>query len=144
MILPDANLLIYSVDETSGFHRDSRRWWEETLSSSLPVGLCYPSLLGFIRIVTNRRILESPIEVRRAAGIVSGWIRQPATVLLGPTPRHWDILLRLLQETGVGGNLTTDAHIAAYAIEHGCTLHSNDSDFARFSGLRWKNPLRRH
>ena len=141
MILPDVNLLICAVDETSVFHGAGRRWWDETLSSPLPVGLCYPSVLGFVRITTSRQILESPLEVGTAVALVESWLAQPQTNLLAPTSRHWDIVSELLRVTGVGGNLTTDADIAAYAIEHGGTLYSNDGDFARFPGLRWKNPL---
>lgn len=51
------------------------------------------------------------------------------------------ILRRLLESTGVGANLTTDAHIAALAFEHGFTVASNDADFARFEGVRLTNPL---
>jgi len=43
---------------------------------------------------------------------------------------------------GTGGNLTTDAHLAALAIEHGAELCSCDADFSRFAGLRWLDPLR--
>ena len=111
MILPDVNLLIYAVDETSAFHGAGRRWWDETLSSPLPVGLCYPSVLGFVRITTSRQILESPLDVGTAVALVESWLAQPQTTLLAPTSRHWRIVSELLRVTGVGGNLTTDADI---------------------------------
>ncbi len=141
MILPDVNLLVYATDETSPFHKQSREWWDELLSSTKPVGLCYPSILGFIRLTTNRRIFESPLSIGAAVGDVESWLGQPNTTLLLPTARHWPMLAKLLRSTGVGANLTTDAHLAALAIEHGCTLCSNDGDFERFEGLRWENPL---
>jgi len=141
MILPDVNLLVYAIDETSSCHEPSRRWWDQTLSSTTIVGLCYPSLLGFIRLVTNRRVFESPLSVAEATGYANDWLAQPNTTLVVPTPRHWPLLVELLRATGVGANLTTDAHIAALAIEHGYTVYSNDSDFSRFEGLRWQNPL---
>lgn len=141
MILPDVNLLVYAVDETSPFHEQSRKWWDELLSSIEPVGLCYPSILGFVRLTTNRRIFKSPLKIDTALGHVENWLRQPNTSLLLATARHWPLLAKLLQSTGVGANLTTDAHLAAFAIEHGCTLYSNDGDFERFKGLRWENPL---
>lgn len=141
MIFPDVNLLVYAVDATSPFHARARRWWDAVLSSDQPVGLCYPSLLGFVRLVTNRRVFESPLGLGGALDIAESWLRQPNANLVLPTGRHWSILSGLLRSAAGSANLTTDAHIAAYAIEHGYTLYSNDWDFGRFAELRWKNPL---
>ena len=141
MILPDVNLLVYAVDETSPFHARARRWWDDTLSSTATVGLCYPSILGFVRLTTNRRMFESPLSVDAALDRVQSWLDQPHAVLLAPTGRHWPILSGLLRSSAAGANLTTDAHIAAYAIEHAGTVYSNDRDFGRFESLRWTNPL---
>ena len=141
MILPDVNLLVYAVDETSPFHARARRWWDDTLSSTATVGLCYPSILGFVRLTTNRRMFESPLSVDDVLDLVQSWLDQPHAVLLAPTGRHWPILSGLLRSSAAGANLTTDAHIAAYAIEHAGTVYSNDRDFGRFESLRWTNPL---
>lgn len=141
MILPDINLLVYAVDETSVFHPRAKAWWDQALSSTVVVGLSYPSLLGFIRLVTNRRVFEFPLPVTEAVAYADGWLAQPNTTIVVPTPRHWPLLTRLLKSTGVAANLTTDAHLAALAIEHGYTLYSNDTDFGRFENLRWENPL---
>jgi hypothetical protein len=67
----------------------------------------------------------------------------PNVDIVEPGPRHAEILFRLLRQVGVAGNLTTDAHLAALAIEHQAQLASTDHDFARFPGLRWFNPLAR-
>jgi toxin-antitoxin system PIN domain toxin len=141
VILPDINLLIYAVDETSPFHESARNWWDNQLSSTQPVGLCYPSILGFIRLTTNRRVFAEPLTIAEAIEQVQSWFDQPNTRLILPTERHWSLLQKLLSAAGVGANLTTDAHLAALAIEHGYTLCSNDNDFARFDGLKWQNPL---
>lgn len=141
MILPDVNLLVYAVDATSPFHDRTRRWWDDALSSTLTVGLCFPSMLGFIRLTTNRRMFEAPLGVGDALDRVQSWLDQPNVMLLAPTARHWSILSGLLRSSVAGTNLTTDAHIAAYAIEHAGTVYTNDRDFGRFEGLRWKNPL---
>lgn len=142
MILPDVNLLIYAVDETSAFHSAARSWWDEVLSSTRIVGLCYPSMLGFIRLATNRRVFASPLSVKQALDYVDSWLAQPNTTIVVPTPRHWPIFETILSSINTGANLTTDAHIAALAIEHGYTVYSNDADFSRFDNLRWENPLR--
>ena len=142
MILPDVNLLVYAIDETSDFHKPAKDWWDGVLSSSVVVGLSYPTILGFIRLVTNRRVFVAPLVVAEATAYVTSWLSQPNTTIVMPTPRHWPLLRSLLEGAGVGANLTTDAHIAALAIEHGFTVFSNDTDFARFDSLRWENPLR--
>lgn len=136
MILPDVNLLVYAVDETSPFNERSKDWWDETLSSTMIVGLCYPAILGFVRLVTHRRVFESPLTVAEAIAYVGDWLAQPNTTVVVPTNRHWPVLEAMLRASGVGANLTTDAHIAALAIEHGYTVYSNDADFGRFDGLR--------
>ncbi len=141
MILPDVNLLVYAVDGSSPFHLRARRWWDDVLSSTEAVGLCYPALLGFVRITTNRRAFEAPLGIDDALAVATGWLAQPNVALLVPTERHWKILADLLRSTAVGANLTTDAHIAAHAIERGGMLCSNDGDFSRFAGLRLQNPL---
>ena len=141
MILQDVNLLVYAVDETSAFHPRARTWWDNALSSSQIVGLCYPSMLGFIRLTTNRRVFVAPLSVDQAMEYVHSWLAQSNTTTVVPTPRHWPLFETLLKSTGTGANLTTDAHIAALAIEHGYTVFSNDADFSRFENLRWKNPL---
>ena len=141
MILPDVNLLVYAIDESSPFHGQANTWWNESLSSSAPVGLCYPSILGFVRLVTSRRIFTSPLPLSRATALLDEWIEQPNTTFVLPTARHWPILNSLLSRAGATGNLATDAHIAALAIEHGYTVYSNDADFSRFENLNWINPL---
>ena len=98
-------------------------------------------MLGFIRLTTTRRVFESPLGVGDALDRVQSWLDQPNVMLLAPTARHWSILSGLLRLPAAGTNLTTDAHLAAYAIEHAGTVYTNDRDFGRFEGLHWKNPL---
>jgi hypothetical protein len=98
-------------------------------------------VLGFIRLMTHRSVLVTPMLPSAALGHVRTWFARPNVEHLEPGPRHLDLLDRMLAAVGTGGNLTSDAHLAALAIEHQCELHSNDNDFARFPGLRWRNPL---
>lgn len=142
MILPDVNLLIYAINRTSPFHEAAREWWDGAVSAGT-VALCWPTVVGFLRLSTNRRVLVNPLSVEKATGIVDSWLSRSDVRLLVPTAAHWRILAKLMRTIQIGGNLATDAHIAAYAIEHGCTLCSNDADFGRFPGLRWKNPVAR-
>jgi toxin-antitoxin system PIN domain toxin len=141
VIVPDVNLLIHAYSSESPAHEAARPWWEGLLNGSQPVGLPWVSMLGFIRVSTHRQIFANPLPVATACAHVRAWLAQPAVTVLDPGPRHAEILFRLLESLGTAGNLTTDAHLAALAIEHQAELHSTDADFARFPGLRWSNPL---
>jgi hypothetical protein len=141
VIVPDVNLLVHAYNRESPHHRAARRWLEETLNDPAPVGLPWVVALGFLRICTHRKILDNPLPVAGAVAIVRSWLEQPQVILLHPGERHAAILFDHLQRLGTAGNLTTDAHLAALAIEYQAVLCSTDADFARFSGLRWKNPL---
>jgi hypothetical protein len=141
VIVPDVNLLLYAVVSTFPQHKAAHAWWEDTINSTAEVGLASPALFGFIRIATNPRILSPPLTVEGAIGFVSAWLDQPSVSHLVPGPRHLDIAFSLLQEVGTGGNLTTDIQLAALALEYDADMYSNDTDFARFAGLRWCNPL---
>jgi hypothetical protein len=142
VILPDVNLLVYAYNRDAPGHAIAREWWEDLLNGDTPVRLAWTVSLGFVRLMTHRDVLLVPMHPAHALAHVRAWLARPQVEPLDPGPRHVEILERLLQELGVGGNLTTDAHLAALAIEHQCELHSNDGDFARFPGLRWRNPLR--
>lgn len=141
MRLLDANILLYAVDERSPFHPRIRAWLEDRLSEAEPVGFAWVALLAFIRISTRANLMARPLTTEEALGIVESWLSQPNVIVLHPTDRHAALLRGLLQEVGSGGNLTSDAHLAALAIEYGADLCSLDGDFARFKGMRWVNPL---
>ena|SRR5215211_4073751 len=141
MKLPDANLLIYAVDETAPHHDQAKLWLDETLSGTEPVGFAWLVILAFIRVTTRTSMPANPLPVSWAFDIVEGWIAQPCAIVLHPTERHLALLRGLIEPLGTGGNLTSDAHLAALAIEHGAEVCSADTDFARFPGLRWINPL---
>ena len=141
MIIPDVNLLLYAEINAYPQHGAARRWWEEALNGQDLVGLASVALFGFLRIATNRRVFEDPLALEDALTRVETWLARTNVFYLATGPRHLEIAFRLLRALGVGGNLTTDVQLAAHAIENQAELHSNDLDFGRFSGLRWKNPL---
>jgi toxin-antitoxin system PIN domain toxin len=143
VILPDVNLLLHAYDHESPLHPGARQWWESALSSTRPVGLAWAAVLGFIRIATHRHVFTNPLPVTVACAYARTWLALPYVSIVHPGQRHAEILFQLLESLGTGGNLTTDAHLAALAIEHQAELHSTDADFKRFAGLRWVNPLAR-
>ena len=141
MKLVDVNVLIYAVNADASHHERSKRWLELALSGTEPVGITWTVLLGFLRITTRPGILERPLSADEALRYVDSWLQQPVVELVVPGPNHWAILRTLLTASGTAGNLTSDAHLAAHAIEGGWTLVSTDSDFRRFSGLTVFNPV---
>jgi toxin-antitoxin system PIN domain toxin len=140
-MLIDANLLIYAVNRDLPQHAAARSWLEDTFSQSEPVGLPWVVILAFLRLCTNPRVFTSPMSVERAIAYIDEWLALPAVSVVGPGLQHWSIFSTLLTQTGTAGNLTTDAHIAALAVESGCGIYSADNDFRRFPGVRHINPL---
>ena len=136
----DANVLLYAVDRTSAHHDPSRSWLDTSLAGAEAVGFAWIGLLAFIRIGTNASILPNPMSIEDATGQVEAWLDAPAAVVAHPTPRHATLLRGLLRETGTAGNLATDAHLAALAVEHGADIVSYDRDFARFPGVTHRLP----
>ena len=143
MILVDANLLLYASIASFPQHALAEAWLDEQLNGVARVALPWPSVLAFLRVATSRRLLDRPLKVADAWGQVRSWLGCDLVWIPQPTERHADVFERLLVEPGVTGNLVHDAHLAALAIEYGLELCSADSDFARFPGLRWTNPLTR-
>jgi hypothetical protein len=141
VIVIDANLLIYSYDAASPHHFKSSAWVEQALSSGEPVGLSWQTVSAFLRVVTNRRLPGKRVDLREAVDAVQEWLQQPNVRILIPGEAHWPVFRRMILEGGASGPLVTDAKLAALTIEYGGMLYTADRDFARFPGLRWKNPV---
>ncbi len=141
MIIPDINLLLYAYDASSPFHPKAKSWWQSCLSGTEPVGLLHVVVFGFVRIATHPRAFRHPMTPAEAAGHVHAWLAQPPTQVLDPGPDHVRHVLGLLENIGMAGNLVSDAQMAALSLDHEAVLHTADTDFARFPGLRWFNPL---
>ena len=141
MKLVDANLLIYASNADAPLHGPARGWLEEVLSGDEPVGFAWLVLLAYLRLTTKPGLFPRPLRVAQAWEAIDAWLSRPAAAIVHPTPRHPDILKELTLALGTGGNLTTDAHLAALAIEHGAELCSCDGDFVGFPGLHWRDPL---
>ena len=141
MILVDANLLVYAHVDRFPQHEAARDWLDGRLNGSTAVGLPWASLLAFLRLVTNPRVFERPETMVEAWSQVIAWLGCNPVWVPSPGERHAELLGRLLSQPGVHANRVPDAHLAALALEHGLILCSTDGGFARFSGLRWMNPL---
>lgn len=140
-MLVDANILVYAHDEASPQHARAHGWLESALNGTERVGIPWPSVLAFLRLMTNPRVAASPLTIREAWAHVTSWFASPGAWVPHPTSRHAEVLGRLLVDLDLSSRLVTDAHLAALALEHGLVVCSADSDFARFPGVRWHNPV---
>ena len=141
MIVPDLNLLVYAYNDGAPYHDSARRWWESLANGVERVGVPWVVSTGFMRLMTHPRVLVRPATPEQAVDYVREWFRFPHVTPINPGVEHLTHLRRSLAAAGVGANLVTDAHIAALAIEYQAEVHTNDTDFSRFPGLRWRNPL---
>lgn len=139
--LVDANLVLWAHHVQFPQHEAARRWWADAMSSVPQVGIPWPTIVAFVRISTHPRALEHPLDVARAWQVVESWLDRPNVWIPVPTDRHRHLLASVLTTGQATGNHASDAHLAALAIEWGLELHSADRDFARYPGLRWRNPL---
>ncbi|WP_035347258.1 TA system VapC family ribonuclease toxin [Edaphobacter aggregans] len=144
MIVLDANILLYAYDAEAAQHRVARAYLERVFSAPDPIGLPVHSIAAFLRIMTHPGLRSGRFSLEEAIETVDEWLSLPQVRLLAPGERHWALLRRTLLEGRATGRLVTDAEIAAITMEYGGELQTNDRDFARFPGLRWKNPLAKH
>ena len=142
MILPDANLILYAHNELDPDHEVALRWWRGLLRGPEEVGIPWVVVLSFLRLSTSSRVFLRPLTPQQSCECLERWFRSPYVRAITPGPGHWEELLREVKKSGVGGNLTTDAHLVALAREYHAVIHTADVDFSRFPGLRWKNPLK--
>jgi toxin-antitoxin system PIN domain toxin len=141
VIVLDANLLIYSYNTGSSHHAGARAWLENTLSSIEVVGLPWQAVSAFLRVMTNPKLPAERFDLEQAARIVDLWLAHPNVQVLTPGVGYWPLFRRMVIEGRAAGPRVSDAEIAALTMEYGGVLHTADRDFARFPGLRWKNPL---
>ncbi|HZT96743.1 MAG TPA: type II toxin-antitoxin system VapC family toxin [Chloroflexota bacterium] len=136
MTIPDLNVLLYAVNAESPHHPEARRWLGSALDGRDAVGFPWAVLLGFMRLSTRELIFPRPLSADEAVSVVETWLNSPSSIPIEPTPRHLSVLAELLRVRGAAGNTTTDAHLAALAIEHKAEVATFDHGFGRFPGVR--------
>ena len=141
MIIPDINLLVYAYNDGAPYHDSARAWWEDLMYGMERVGIPWVVSIGFVRLMTHPKVLARPSTPAEAVDYVFDWFRLSHVTPVNPGTHHLTRFRQNLAAANVGANLVTDAHIAALAMEYQAEVHSNDTDFSRFPGLRWRNPL---
>jgi toxin-antitoxin system PIN domain toxin len=141
VILIDANILVYAVNKDAPQHARAKSWLEKAFSGTETIGIPWTVLLAFLRLTTRPGLFRHPLRISAAFDLTDFWLARTSVSIIHPGPRHAAIMRELLESLGTGGNLTSDAHLAALALEHRAELCSSDRDFQRFPGLKWRNPL---
>ncbi|MBV9273678.1 MAG: PIN domain-containing protein [Verrucomicrobia bacterium] len=141
MILPDVNLILYAYDLDSPFHPAAAAWWTKCLSSAETVGVAQVIVFAFLRLSTSSRIFANPFSVQAAIREANAWSEQPNVRVLAADQDDWQEACRLLKNAGGSGNLVTDAQLGAFALSYRGTVHTADTDFQRFPGVSWFNPI---
>jgi toxin-antitoxin system PIN domain toxin len=137
VLIVDANVLLYAVNRDSVHHVVAREWLDDALAQPATIGFSWSVVLAFLRISTHRAMFERPLNAEEAIDACRAWLSQPQVVIVEATARHLDVLAGLLTSAGTAGNLVSDAHLAALAVEHAAELVTFDADFGRFAGLSW-------
>lgn len=142
LIALDTNILVYARREETRWHVPALDLVARLATGDEPWAIPWPCVYEFLRVVTHPRVFDPPTDLDIALEDVDSLLHAPSLVLLGEGPAHPSHLRRLVAAGRVVGNLVHDAHIAALAVEHGVsTLLTADRDFARFPGLRTRNPF---
>jgi len=137
----DTSVLIPAVTPSLSQHGPARSALEAAINDDRPLGLVWVVVSGFVRLTTKPGLFEHPLAIAEAWGFVEDWLQHPNVRVVQETEEHARLWSELLRATASGGNLTTDAWIAAIALAHGASVLTLDSDFARFPSLRWESPL---
>jgi len=139
MLMPDVNILVYAHRQDESRHAAYRSWLEQLANGIEPFALSVLVAVGFVRIVTNRRIYVDATPVSVAWGVVEALSQRPSCRVVCPGPRHLALVARLCREMKASGKDVADAQHAAVALEHACHWVTRDGDFATLAllGLRW-------
>ena len=141
MIIPDANLLLYACDASSPFHRTAAEWWTDCLNGEETIGMALVVALAFVRVGTNASAFANPLTPIEAAEEVRRWLARSVVTVLDADALDLDRALTFVENANAGGGLATDALIAALGVRHRAVIHTADTDFARFPGAKWYNPI---
>ncbi|RME26101.1 MAG: type II toxin-antitoxin system VapC family toxin [Deltaproteobacteria bacterium] len=141
MKLVDVNVLVYAHRADTLHHKVCHRFLYDLINSDEAYGMAELVLSGFLRVVTHPRIFNPPTPTERALEFVRAVRSRANHVAVSAGARHFEIFLRLVEQSGARGNLIPDAYLAALAIESGSEWVTTDMDYSRFKGLNWYNPV---
>lgn len=135
MLCLDFNLLVYAVRPDTSLHSVARTAIDRLRSGTEPVALLPEVAVGFLRVVTNRRIFVAPETLDDAVEALQSVLASPLIRMTEAGPGRWSIFEDLVRGQGfVGGDLH-DALLASACIDMRAALVTADRGFARFKAL---------
>ena len=143
MVLCDVSVLLYACTPLSDHHQLCHDAVRDLAAREEPFGVSDFILATVVRLATNPKIFDPPASAESVFAFTAALRGHPRSVAVAPGGRHWNIFKDLVLSSGVRGGDTTDAYLAALAMEHGCEWWTTDKDFGRFNGLRWRDLLGR-
>jgi toxin-antitoxin system PIN domain toxin len=138
LILADVNVLLHAFRDDTDLHSVYRPWLTSVVNGDEPFAVSPQVLSSVIRIATNPRAFKRPDTLSSVLAFARTLLSQPHCHIIHPGPGHWQVFSDLCRESNATGNLIQDAWFAALAIEHGCEWITEDRDYAKFPGLRWR------
>jgi toxin-antitoxin system PIN domain toxin len=141
MLLLDVNILVYAHRADAARHSRYRSWLKHVVATEPAFGIAELVLSGFLRVVTHPKVFQVPSPLDTALAFAEELRDHPNCILVSPGRQHWEIFTRLCRTAGAKGNLVPDAYLAALAIESGAEWVTTDRAYARFPGLRFRNPF---
>jgi len=137
----DANVLVYASNEAEPVHQPARRLVERLAAGPEIVYLFWPTIMGYLRIVTHPSVLPRPLSPREAISNIEALIAAPHVRTPGEQEGFWELYLATRNEVD-RGNDVPDGHLVALMRQHGVsTIYSRDRDFRRFDGIVAENPF---
>ena len=138
----DVNVLVYASDRSSPFADRALAFLERCAAQPDVFYLAWPTIMGYLRLVSHPAICREPLSPETAMDNVSGLLRLPHVRTLAEDEGFWDVYREVAGEAPTRGHLVPDAHLAALLRQHGIrTLYTNDRDFRRFDFLTVRDPL---
>ena len=135
MLLLDVNVVVAAHRVDHAQHAIARPWFDDLLDGTGRFSVPTVVWGSFVRLATSRRIFQRPTPLKETFEFVDSVCVQEHHVLLGPGPKHLELLRKVCEEGDATGDLVADAVLAAIALEHGCVVASFDRDFARFPSI---------
>ncbi len=143
MLCVDVNVLIHLSNRASLQHDSAIAWLEQTITSGESIVIPEIVAAGFVRVSTDRRILENPITAEQALDLIESLLASPRSTMFAARTRTFTIFKTLAIDLGLRGNDITDAWIAAISLDLDATLVTFDRGFRRFPHLRVFDPAER-
>lgn len=140
-VTTDANVLVYGSNDADPAHGAARALIERLALGPELVYLFWPTVMGYLRIVTHPGILPRPLSPADAVHNIAALLARPHVQTPGEEGGFWEVYLRTAGDHA-RGNEVPDTHLAALMRQHGVrVIYTRDRDFRRFDDIEARDPF---